>query len=119
MKKVTFRIPVKDDGTFDIAAQQDLAKEYVAIASAVQGAEESLESIMELKPRADLPKDVQDLGPQPGADMDQTRRRSRRASKEDARDAEIALKRLAEIAKNPKRLISGKALKERLADLGE
>lgn len=117
MAKVTLRVPVKQDGTFDLSAQHDLANEYVAIGEAVQEAEDSLGTLVALKPRADLPKDVQDLGPQPGADMDQISRRSHKQTKEDRRDAEIAQARLREIETDPKRLVSGAKLKARIDKL--
>jgi len=62
MAKVTFRVPVTESGLFDLEAQQDLAREYVAIGDAVQGAEDSLSALAVLKPRADLPNDAEDLG---------------------------------------------------------
>jgi len=114
MGKVTLRVPVKENGVFDLAAQHDLAKEYVAIGEAVQEAEESIEALVELKPRADLPKDVQDLGPQPGANMDQPRHRPRNPTKEDRRDAVIAQQRLREIEANPQRVLRGTALDNKI-----
>ena len=68
MKKVTLRVPVNDDGSFDLEAQRDLSREYVAIANAVHGAETSLGVLKGLKPQAELPEDAEDLGPQPDSD---------------------------------------------------
>ena len=68
MKKVTLRVPVNDDGSFDLEAQRDLSREYVAIANAVHGAETSLGVVKGLKPRAELPEEAEDLGPQPDSD---------------------------------------------------
>jgi hypothetical protein len=117
MAKVTLRVPVKEDGSFDLAAQRDLAREYVAIGDAVQVAGESLETLVALKPRADLPKDVQDLGPQPGAATPYARPRRRRTTKEDQLDAQTAQLRLQEIEDEPERVISGPKLKARLLKL--
>ena len=50
MKKVTLRVPVNDDGSFDLDAQRDLSQRYVVIANAVQGAETSLGVLKSLKP---------------------------------------------------------------------
>lgn len=116
MAKVTLRVPINEDGAFDLYAQHDLAREYVAIGDAVQGAEDSLQSLKELKPRADLPNDAQDLGPQPGAKVQETRY-SRRSQEEGEHDAGIAKKRLRQIWVDPKRLISGEKLKVRLKKL--
>jgi type I restriction-modification system DNA methylase subunit len=62
MAAVTFKVPVKDDGTFDLEAQRDLAQEFSAIQDAVDDATKGLEAICDLKPKADLPKDAQDMG---------------------------------------------------------
>ena len=77
MCKVTFRVPVKEDRSFDLEAQRDLAREFTAIQEAIKAVGDSLGSLSELKPRADLPKDVQDLGMQPSEDTI-LQRRSRR-----------------------------------------
>jgi hypothetical protein len=115
MGKVTLRVPVKPDGTFDLDAQRDLAKEFVAIQEAVRVASESLETIKDLKPRADIPKEAEDLGVQPGS-ITQLRR-SRRLSREDSRDAEISRTRLKQIEADPKYLMSGTELDEKLNEL--
>ncbi len=65
MRKVSLRVPVKADGSFDLEAQRELAKEFIAVQEAVKNAAASLEAIVELKPKADLPKDAKDLGWQP------------------------------------------------------
>jgi len=118
MAKVTLRIPVKSDGSFDLSAQQDLAREYVAIGDAVQVAEEGLESLRSLKARAELPDDVEDLGPQEGVAMPVvTAKRSRKQKSEDEIDAEIARTRLSAVKKNPKQLVSGDKLQSRLREL--
>jgi len=62
MAAVTFKIPVKDDGAFDLEAQHDLATEFVAIQEAVDEAKRGLEAVSDLKPKADLPNDAQDMG---------------------------------------------------------
>jgi hypothetical protein len=113
MAKVLLRVPVRDDGTFDLEAQRDLAREYVAIGDAVQGAEESLEAIVELKARADLPSDAVDLGMRLG-DADRQPSHRLRVSKEDRHDARVSLRRLAEIEVSPRKVLRGKALEKRL-----
>jgi hypothetical protein len=115
MAKVTLRVPVKPDGTFDLQAQRDLAREYVAIGEAIQGAEISLGTIIDLKARADLPKDVEDLGPQPGGQPQAVRRR--RATREEKRDVETAQLRLDEIEQHPRQLVSGARLAIRLKNM--
>jgi type I restriction-modification system DNA methylase subunit len=115
MAKVTLRVPVKTDGTFDLEAQRDLAKEFVAIQEAVRVASESLETIKELKPRADIPKDAVDLGFQPGIVVQPLHHH--RQSKEDRNDIEIAKAKLKKIAANPKHLVSGDDLDARLEEL--
>jgi hypothetical protein len=62
MQKVSLRVPIKEDGTFDLQAQRALAMEFVAVQDAVRAASTSLETISELKPRADLPQGAKDLG---------------------------------------------------------
>ena len=62
MRPVTFKVPVRDDGTFDLEAQRDLAKEFSAIQEAIDDAKKGLETICDLKPKADLPKDAIDMG---------------------------------------------------------
>ena len=116
MRRVTLRVPVKPDGSFDLEAQRNLAREFVAIQDAVRIASDSLETIKELKPRADIPKDAEDLGPQPGKIESQSRYR-RQLSKQDRRDAEIATTRLKKIAANPKHLVSGAALEAKLEEI--
>jgi hypothetical protein len=114
MKKVTLRIPVKTDGTFDLEAQCDLAREFVAIQEAVRVASESLEAIKDLKPRADLPKDAEDLGFQPGRIAQP---HHRRVSKQDRLDSKIATERLKQLKADSERLISGTELDEKLNEL--
>jgi hypothetical protein len=115
MAKVTLRVPVQEDGAFDIAAQRDLAREYIAISDAVQSAEESLATLVELKPRADLPKDAADVGPQPGQTISRARRRGRKSAADP--DADVARERLREIESDPHRLVSGSKLKAALDEL--
>ena len=62
MAAVTFKVPIRVDGAFDLEAQRDLAKEFSAIQEAVDDAKKGLEAISDLKPRADLPKDAKDMG---------------------------------------------------------
>ena len=57
MRKVTLRVPVRRDGSFDIEAQQLLARQYVAINKASCDARYLFEDIMSLKARVDLPGD--------------------------------------------------------------
>ena len=116
MAKVTLRVPVQDDGTFDLAAQRDLAREYLAISDAVQSAEESLAALVELKPRADLPKEAVDVGPQPGRGASVVARRRGRKPSVDP-DAEIVRAQLAKIAANPKELVSGRELEDALREI--
>ena len=115
MKKVTLRVPVKDDGSFDLEAQRDLAREFVAIQEAVRTASDSLEEIKDMKPRAEIPNDAEDLGFKP-MDIVQSHRQ-RRVSKQEQRDAEIARTRLKEIEANPKALVSGAELDKELDEL--
>ena len=97
MKKVTFRVPVKPDGSFDLEAQRALAGEYMAIQDAVDDAKLNLEQIADFKPRAELPSDAIDLG-----------------DREAVEDARTAGNRLTQIKKNPRSLVSGRELKARL-----
>lgn len=116
MKKVTLRIPVTADGSFDLDAQRELARGFIAVQDAIRITTESLESIAVLKPRADLPKDALDLGLQPGrVEMPQQRSSPRRrVVHEDRRDAEIGSKRLAEVQQSPETLLRGDALEKKL-----
>jgi hypothetical protein len=115
MKKVTLRVPVKPDGSFDLDAQHDLAKGFIAVQDAVRLTTENLESIKDLKPRADIPKDAVDLGLQPGrVEMPEHRRRHRKASLEDQRDIELAQKRLDELRKSPEKIIRGDVLEKKM-----
>lgn len=112
LSKVTLRVPVMADGRFDLESQQKLAAQFSAIQESVKLAGESLSSIVDLKPRAELPKDAIDMGPiaqEPHKDVD--------AAKRNQRDVSIAQQRLEEIANNPRALVSGAALKARLAKM--
>ncbi|MDP2409985.1 MAG: N-6 DNA methylase [Pseudolabrys sp.] len=100
MRKVTFRVPVKADGSFDLEAQRSLAREYMAIQDAVDDAKLNLEQISDFKPRAELPLDAIDLG-----------------DRETLRDVNIAKSRLEQIEKKPRSLVSGRELKARLGAL--
>jgi hypothetical protein len=60
MEKVTLRIPVKQDGSFDLEAQKDLAKEFVAVQEAIRIASDSLENVKDLKPKVDIPENVKE-----------------------------------------------------------
>lgn len=97
MRKVTFRVPVLADGSFDLVAQRTLASEYTAIQDAVEDAKTNLEQIADFKPRAELPLDAVDLG-----------------DRETAVDVKTARARLSSIEKNPQSLVSGSELKARL-----
>ena len=112
LSKVTLRVPVGVDGKFDLDAQQKLAAQFSAIQDAVKLAKESLQSIVALKPRAELPKDAIDMGP-----VAQETSSAADIVKQNERDASIAQQRLDELAKNPRTLVSGAALKARLAKL--
>jgi hypothetical protein len=112
---VTLRVPVRADGTFDLDAQRDLAKEFVAIQDAVRVASESLETVKDLKPRADIPNDAEDLGFQPGRIAQP--RHHHRPSKEDRSDIEVARMRLKQLETDPKCLVSGDDLDKRLNEL--
>jgi len=100
MKKVTFRVPAKPDGSFDLDAQKALATEYTAILEAIDEAKATLEEIAEMKPRAELPATAVDMGME---------------RRDDIKDAMVARRRLAEIRENPARLITGEKLRKRLA----
>jgi len=58
MARVTFRVPVKEDGSFDLGAQRDLAKEFTAIQEAVKGIGENVEALSEPKPRAAIEEET-------------------------------------------------------------
>jgi type I restriction enzyme M protein len=105
MKKVTLRVPIRPDGSFDLEAQQELAKEFVAVQAAVRSAGDNLESIIDMKPRADLPSDAEDIGIQPP---------SQPLSHHDARDLEIAHERLESIRTGRTLVVSGDVLEKRL-----
>lgn len=100
MKKVTFRVPVREDGSFDLDAQHALANEYMAIQDAVEDVKTALEQIAEFNPRAELSPEAVDMG-----------------SREDLADLNIAKARLNRIEKDPSTLVSGRELKKRLAVL--
>jgi type I restriction-modification system DNA methylase subunit len=61
MEKVSLRIPVKEDGSFDLDAQQDMAREFIAVQEAIRVASDSLENIKELKPKVDIPDNVTEV----------------------------------------------------------
>jgi len=56
MKKVTFKVPVKADGSFDLDAQREFARGFDLIWEAVRQTEERLKVLTELKPKIDLPE---------------------------------------------------------------
>jgi hypothetical protein len=56
MKKVTFKVPVKADGSFDLEAQREFARGFDLIWEAVRQTEERLKVLIELKPKIDLPE---------------------------------------------------------------
>jgi hypothetical protein len=115
MKKVSFRIPVKADGTFDLEAQRSLAKGFIAVQDAIRITTESLESIKDLKPKAEIPKDAIDMGVQPGRiEMTTKRRRHTHINTEDHCDLEIAQARLNEIKAAPKKVVKGAELDKRM-----
>jgi hypothetical protein len=113
MKKVTLRVPVKADGSFDLQAQQELAKAFTEIREAVKGVEESLTSIIDLKPRVDIPKDAVDVEIESLRPTSQGRKGA--ASRADEEDARIAVKRLKEIHDAPSKLVRGRQLSKRLS----
>lgn len=100
MKSVAFRVPVLPSGAFDLEAQRGLAEVYTAIQDAIEDAKAGYDQLADLKPRAELPADAVDLG-----------------DREALIDAAIARARLDEIRANPRRLVSGSALKSRLEHL--
>ena len=65
MEKVTLRVPVHPGGAFDVEAQRQLAEKYTAIHGAVEEVRNLTDAIMPLKARADIPRDVEDLGVPP------------------------------------------------------
>lgn len=54
MRKMTFRVPVKKDGLFDLDAQRSLAREFDLILETVKQTEERLKALIDLKPKIDL-----------------------------------------------------------------
>lgn len=113
MKKVTLRVPVRPDGTFDLDAQRDLAKAFNAVQEAVNTTTEKLDAIKDLKPRADIPGDAIDLGPVPGHIEGATHRRTKRKSADEI-DEEIAQLRLDHIGKEPKSVVRGTTLASKM-----
>jgi type I restriction enzyme M protein len=111
MKKVTLRVPVKSDGSFDLEAQRVLAREFTDIRNAIRVVEESLASISGLKPRVEISKEAQDMGEQRGAVLGGALRRRR----EERIDEVIAAARILEIEKG--QVLRGAKLEERLAAL--
>lgn len=109
MADVTFRVPVNDDGSFDLESQKSMAEKYTAIQEAIKIAGESLQSLCDLKPKVDLPKDSLDLGP--------LRAPLPPISAEDEIDAEIANARLRQVKDNPDEVVSGKELEKALNKL--
>ena len=85
------------------------------IQDAIDAANESLGVLTDLKPRADIPLEAEDLGMQPGEVTATVRRR--KLSREDIVDAGIARQRLREIATDPTQLVSGRRLKAKLDEL--
>ncbi len=115
MKKVSLRVPVKEDGTFDLAAQKSMAQEFLAVKEAVRVTAESLETIKDLKPRADIPNDAIDLGLQPGKiEMSPKPRRHAYINIESRKDAATAKMRLNEIKAAPNNLIKGIVLDKKM-----
>lgn len=110
-------MPVLDDGAFDLEAQKELSSEYNQITDAVGAVEEALAQLADMKPRADLPNDATDLGLQVGSTMTTKKRTRRQPSRVDRIDADIARKRLREIADDPSLLVTGKELSKRLSEL--
>jgi transposase-like protein len=75
----------------------------------------SLETIKDLKPRADIPNDAIDLGFQPGRiEMPTKRRRHTHINTENRQDAEMAQVRLNEIKESPSKVIKGADLEKRM-----
>ena len=58
MRKVTLRIPVLANGSFDVDAQRRLAEQYTAIQEAVEDVRILTEGIKPLKARVDLPREA-------------------------------------------------------------
>jgi type I restriction enzyme M protein len=115
MRKVTLRVPIKVDGSFDLLAQQELAKSFTDVREAIRGVEESLSVIADLKPRVDLPKDAVDVIREPEVSGSSRRKRRVKEVELDVLDAQIAAKRLKEIHDDPSSLVSGSELERRLS----
>ena len=95
---MTFRVPANPDGSFNLEAQQTLAKEYTAILDAISETKASMEGVVDLKPRAELPATASDLG-----------------DYSDLEEAKVAQIRLDEIKRSPQKLVQGERLRKRLA----
>ena len=79
----------------------------------MKGVEESLTSIIDLKPRVDIPKDAVDVEIESLRPTSQGRKGA--ASRADEEDARIAVKRLKEIHDAPSKLVRGRQLSKRLS----
>ena len=100
MKRVTFKVPAKANGSFDLNAQRQLAAEYTAILDAIEDLKNGFEQVSSLKPKADISEEAQDLG-----------------DRESVIDAKIARIRLREIEQKPEKLVSGKLLEAEIGSL--
>ena len=116
MAQVTLRVPVKANGTFDLEAQRELAKEYTNIKDAIRAVGDSLDTIVALRPRVDIPVGVEDVGSE--VIVAASRPSGSVFSKtHDERDLEIAAERLRELSTGRVRKVSGQELLSRLAAL--
>jgi type I restriction-modification system DNA methylase subunit len=114
MKKVTLRVPVKADGTFDIKAQRDLASEYTNIKDAIRAVGDSLDTIVGLRPKVDIPKEAEDMGSQVVVVASPSGIEGTRPAL-DHHDLEIASKRLRDMREGRSKKVSGRELQARLA----
>jgi hypothetical protein len=55
MKPLTFDVPVREDGSFDLAAQRALAARYEAVSEALREAGRAFSGLVDLEPDVMLP----------------------------------------------------------------
>ncbi len=113
MRQVTLRVPIKADGTFDLNAQRELANEFTNIKDAIRAVADSLDAIVGLRPKVEIPKEAEDVGFNVVVSAPKTA--AEKAEAEDADDLSIAVTRLRGLAAGTSKKVTGKALRDRLA----
>ena len=113
MRQVFLRIPIKADGAFDMAAQQELANEFTNVKEAIRAVADSLDAIVRLRPKVEIPKETEDL--EFNAIVGDPNRLINKEEAEDADDLETAVRRIRDLAYGKSKKVKGKILRDRLA----